>query len=80
MRRSAEVFAVAIAACASLVIFSSQASSDPARSAGHGQLVQDPSGQLVSVVHGTHPAEQQNARKDPPPATNLSTAAGTGCA
>jgi hypothetical protein len=80
VKRSLVVLAVTVAACVSTAGLSSQASSEPARSTSHGQLVRDPSGQLVSVVHGRHVPGHRNAPKDPPPATNLSTAAGTGCA
>lgn len=81
MRRSVEMFAVAIAACASMIVFSSQASSDTGRSAGDGQLVRNPSRQLVMAAPDQQSTRAQAPRtpKERPPATNLSTAAGTGC-
>jgi hypothetical protein len=65
-----------------MACLSAQASSEPGRSAGHGhsQLVRNPDGQLVHVVHGRHLPGRRNAPNDPPPATNLSAAAGAGCA
>lgn len=79
MRRSAVRFTVAIAACATTVVLSPQAWSDPVRAAGHGQLVRNPNGQLVSVVPGTETAEQHRAAQGPPPLATT-TATTTGCA
>ena len=80
MRRSLVMFAVAVATCVSMAGLSAQASSEPGRGTGHGgQLVRNPDGQLVKVVHGRHAPGHRNAPKDAPPATNLSGAAGSGC-
>lgn len=80
MKRIVVVLAVAVAALVSATIDQSAlASSEPGRSNGHNQLVQNPSGQLVNVASGTHTPGQQKAKKDPPPAAALATGAGTGC-
>lgn len=81
MRRIVVVFAVAatVFASAAPVGVSAQASSDSSRSTGRGQLELDPSGQLVKTVRGTHTPGRQMAKKDPPPAAALASAAGTGC-
>ncbi|MEO6502797.1 MAG: neprosin family prolyl endopeptidase [Jatrophihabitantaceae bacterium] len=80
MRRIVMVLAMAVAVFASATIDQgARASSDPGRSNGHGQLVQDPSGQLVKVARGTHTPGQPKAKKDPPPAAALTAGAGTGC-
>lgn len=57
-----------------------QASPDTGGSPAHGQLVRDPSGQLVSVGRGTKTPRQPQAKKAPLPAVSSTTAAGTGCA
>lgn len=77
MRRSMEMFAVAIAACTSMVVFSSQASSDT----GDGQLVRNPSGQVVTAAHGQQStgAQTSTAPKDRPPTPNQSAATSPGC-
>jgi len=80
VKRSLVVLAVTVAACVTTAGLSAQASAEPARAAGHGQLVRNPDGQLVSVVHGRHVPGHRNAPNDPPPATSLSGAAGSGCA
>lgn len=80
MRRIVVVFAVAVVAFTSATAdLSAQGSSDLGRSNGRGQLVRDPSGQLVNAVRGTHTPGQQKAKKDPPPAATLATGTGTGC-
>jgi hypothetical protein len=71
--------AAAVAFTSAPAGLSAQASPDLGRSHGAGQLVLDPSGQLVSAVRGTHTPGQQKAKKDPPPAATLTTGAGTGC-
>jgi len=76
MRRLAIVCATAAVAFATATV-SSQAWPEPAQQHGQGQLVRDPSGQLVTVDQA-HPAGQRTDNS-PPPAANLPTAAGTGC-
>jgi len=79
MRRSVVMLVAAVAAFASSAAGSAtQAWSDTGHSGGHAQLVRDPSGQLVSIGHGTHTPGQQKAKKDPPPVA-FSTATGPGC-
>lgn len=80
MRRIVVVFAVALAALVPATIEQGAwASSESGRSRGHGQLVQDPSGQWVKAIHGSNAPGQRKTRKEPPPAATLTTGAGTGC-
>lgn len=82
MKRILAVLAVTLATtCATATVeLSAQATPAAGHSSGHGQLVRDPSGQLVPTGRGTHTPGQQKAKKDPPPAATTVTGAGTGCA
>jgi hypothetical protein len=80
MKRIVVVLAAAVAAFASVTIDQTAgASPGSGRSNGHGQLVQNPSGQLIKAVPATHTPGQQKAKKDAPPAASLATGTGTGC-
>ena len=80
MRRRLVIFAVAVATCVSVAGQSAQASAGPARVSGHRQPVRSPDGQLVKGHPGGHTPKNRRTPKDPPPATNLSGTAGSGCA
>lgn len=81
MRRLVTIFVVTTVTmlASATVELSAQASSALERSNGRSQLVRDPSGQLVGTSTDTHAPEQQNTKENSPPATSVTTAAGTGC-
>jgi len=79
MRRIVVTVAVAAAAFASATIDQSAGASSAGRSQGHGQLVQDPSGQWVKAIHGSNAPGQRKSKREPAPAATLATGTGTGC-